>query len=173
MNLYESLPVDYPERSSSLLRARLQWRSSNLPPYAQQVFSSPRLTRSQLAILLVSLAPQLEAFVRGDSPVLSDVDDLPCLREVLTAVRLDLFDIDRLEHRFFPTRAARLEEVRRAVEGLCHILEIEPPVWCEGAEAPAGCSLVSEPVRGEQVAEVVSRLTEAGEAMNERMLGLR
>ncbi len=161
MNLYETLPADNPERTASLLRAKLEWRSSNLPPCAQQVIVSPQLTRSELAILLVSLAPQLETFGGARSPVLSDIVDLPCLRRVLTAVRFDLLAVDRLDHRFFPSRAARPEEVRSAVEGLCRILDLQPPVWCREGGATAGCTLVSEPVRGQQVAAMVSRLIEA------------
>jgi hypothetical protein len=160
MNLYESLPADNPERTASLLRAKLEWRSSNLPLCAQQAIASPRLTRSDLAVLLVSLAPQLEALVGGRSPVLSDIVDLPCLRGVLTAVRFDLLGVDRLDHSFFPFRAARPEEVRSAVESLCHVLDLKPPVWCEEGGVAAGCTLVSDPVRGQQVADMVSQLME-------------
>lgn len=108
----------------------------------------------------MSLAPQLESVGIGRSPVLSDIVDLPCHREILTAVRCDLLAFDRLDHRFFPSQAARPEEVRSAVEGMCRILDIKPPVWCHGEEVTAGCALISIPVRGEQIAELVSRLTE-------------
>ena len=92
--------------------------------------------------------------------MLSDIVDLPCYRDVLTAVRYDLLAIDSLDHRFFPSRAARPEEVRRAVEVMCRSLGIKPPVWCHGEEVAAGCALISMPVRGEQVGELVSRLTD-------------
>jgi len=160
MRLYQLLPADNPQRTASLLRIRLQWRLSNLQECARQSIASPRLTRSELAILLVSLAPQLEAAGGGSSPVMSDIIELPCYRRVLTAVRLGLLNFDHLEHRFFPSRAARPEEVRSAVAGLCHILDLKPPVWCGQAETTAGCTLLSVPVRGEQVAMMVSRLTE-------------
>ena len=160
MASYEALPADHPQRTSTLLRAKREWRNSNLSMCAQQVFVSPLLTRAELAVLLVSLAPQLESFGVGRSPVLSDIVELPCYREVLTAVRCDLLTFDRLDNRFFPSQAARPEEVRRAVEGMCRILDIKPPVWCQGEEVLAGCALISIPVRGDQVAELVSRLTE-------------
>ena len=159
----EALPADYPQRSSSLLRARFEWRSSNLSQCAQQAVASPQLTRSELAILLVSLAPQLAAVGSGSSAVLSDIVDQPCYLDVLTAVRSNLFAVDRLDHRFFPSRSARLAEVHSAVEGLCQILDLKPPVWCQGAEATADCTLISVPVRGQQVAELVSRLTDVTE----------
>ena len=160
MASYEALPANHPQRTSTLLRAKRQWRNSNLSMCAQQVFVSPLLTRAELAVLLVSLAPQLESVGTGRSPVLSDILDLPCYREVLTAARCDLLAFDRLEHRFFPFQAVRPEEVRGAVEVMCRILEIKPPVWCHGEEVTAGCAVISMPVRGEQVAELVSRLTE-------------
>jgi tetratricopeptide (TPR) repeat protein len=161
MDLYDSLPADYPERASSLRRAKQQWRLSNLPPCARQAIASPDLTRAELAILLVSLAPQLET-VEGESPpVLSDIVDLPCYREILTAARLELVAGDPREHRFFPRRPVQPEELRSAVDGLCHVLDLTPPLWCEEAEPGAGCTAVSAPVSGEQVAELVSRLTEA------------
>jgi hypothetical protein len=163
MNRYEALPADYPQRGSSLLRARFEWRSSNLPQCAQQAVASPRLTRSELAILLVSLAPQLVAVESGGSAVLSDIVDQPCYLDVLTAVRCNLLVVDRLENRFFPSRSARLAEVHSAVESLCRILDLKPPVWCQGAEATADCTLISVPVRGQQVAELVSRLTDVAE----------
>lgn len=158
---YGSLPIGEPGRASSLLRAKLEWRRANLSSSAQEAIASPRLTRSELGILLVSLAPQLGAVEGGSSPVMSDILDLPCYLGVVTAVRADLLGFDRLDHSFFPFRTARADEVRHAVERLCHILKLRPPQWCEGAETPAGCIQFSEPVAGEQVAELVSRLTEA------------
>jgi len=160
MASYEALPADHPQRTSTLLRAKREWRNSNLSMCAQQVFVSPLLTRADLAVLLVSLVPQLESVGVGRSPVLSDIVDLPCYREVLTAVRCNLFAFDRRDHRFFPSQAARPDEVRSAVEAMCRILDIKPPEWCHGEEATAGCALISIPVRGQQVAELVSRLTE-------------
>ncbi len=160
MRLYESVPDNEPQRTASLLRAKLGWRRSNLPRCAQQAIASTRLTRSELAILVVSMAPQLEMTRGASSPVLSDIIDLPCYGDVVTAARLGLLDVDRLEHRFFPARAARPEEVRGAVAGLCHLLDIVVPVWCGDTGAPVGCTPLSLPVRGAQVAELVSRLTE-------------
>ena len=161
MGIYESLPAGNLERSPSLLRAKLQWRSSNLPACAQQAIASPRLTRFELAILLVSMAPELEPAAGGSSPMLSDIVDLPCFSRALVVVRLGLLDIDRREHRFFPLRAARPEEVRSAVEGLCNVLDLRPPAWCGEAEAATSCTLISEPLRGQQVAEMVTKLVEA------------
>lgn len=158
MALYDSLPAGHPERDANLRRVKLQWRQHHLPPCARAALSSPRLTRSQLAILLVSLAPQVESFAGGPAPVLSDVVDLPCSRDIVTAARLDLLSSDPLERRFFPNRPARGREVRDAVDGLCHLLGLEAPVWCE--QPAPGCTVLSEPVSGEQLAETLTRLLE-------------
>ncbi len=158
MALYDSLPADHPERQGALRRAKRQWRLSHLPPCARTALSSPELTRSQLAILLVALAPQLESIGGSASPVLSDIVDLPCSRNIITAVRLDLLSSDSLEHRFFPNRTARGAEVRDAVDGLCHLLGLQAPVWCE--EPGSGCTVLSEPVSGEQFTDAVMGLLE-------------
>lgn len=90
----------------------------------------------------------------------SEIVDLCCHREVLTGNRCNLLVVDRLKHRFFPTRATRSEDVRSAIEEMCRILDIKPPVWCHGEDVTAGCDLTSIPVGGKQVADLVSRLTE-------------
>jgi hypothetical protein len=90
--------------------------------------------------------------------VLSDIVDLPCSRDIVTAVRLDLLSSDPLEHRFYPSRTARGDELRDAVDGLCHLIGLQAPVWCE--EPGPGCMLLAEPVSGEQLADAVMRLLE-------------
>jgi len=158
MTLYDALPADHPQRQAKLHRVKLQWRLSLLPACARTALSSPRLTRSQLAILLVTLAPQLETLEGGPPPVLSDVVDLACSSDIVTAVRFDLLSSDPLERRFFPNRPARVHEVRDAVDALCHLLGLQAPVWC--AQPGPGCTVLSEPVGGDQVAETVLRLLE-------------
>lgn len=158
MTLYDSLPADHPERQDALRRVKRQWRLSHLPPCARTALSSPGLTRSQVAILLVTLATQLETIGSSAPPVLSDIVDLPCSRHIITAVRLGLLSSDPLEHRFFPNRKAGGDEVRDAVDGLCHLLGLRAPVWCE--EPGPGCTLLSEPLSGEQLADAVMRLLE-------------
>jgi len=158
MDLYDSLPPDHPQRQASLRRAKLQWRLSNLAPCVRAALASPRLTRSQLAILLVALAPQLGTIGGGAPPVLSDIVDLPCSDEIVTAARLELVGSDPLEHRFYPARPARADEVRDAVDGLCHLLALKPPVWCP--EPGPGCTVLSDPIGGSQLAETVLQLLE-------------
>lgn len=53
----------------------------------------------------------------------SEIVDLCCHREVLTGNRCNLLVVDRLKHRFFPTRATRSEDVRSAIEEMYRILD--------------------------------------------------
>ena len=159
MASYETLPATTRSAPRPFSGPSASAWNSNLSMCAQQVFASTLLTRADLAVLLVSLAPQLEA---EDQQIAGAFRycRLPAPVKILTAVRCNLFAFDRLDHRFFPSQVARPEEVRSAVEGMCRILDIKPPVWCHGEEVTAGCTVISIPVRGEQIAELVSRLTE-------------
>jgi tetratricopeptide (TPR) repeat protein len=161
MDLYESLPEGYPERDADLKRASLNWRLANLPTYVQNALRAPSLSRSQLAVLLVSLAPQIESISGGRVPLLQDIVDLPSYREILTAVRLELLEIDPLEHRFFPDRDITDDEVREAISGLSHLLGQRPPLWCTPeTEDRSSCLDLPVPASGDAVAELVLRIAQ-------------
>jgi len=103
--------------------------------------------------------PQLEAFSGGSVPVLSDIVDLPSHREVLTAVRLDLLEVDPLEHRFHPRRVAEPHEVVQSVDGLCHLLGLETPQWCQSETVvSSSCTALAEPMTGEIMADLILNL---------------
>ena len=161
MDLYDTLPDDFPDKEVALGRTRLRWRLSHLPPHVHDALASTDLSRSELAVLLIALTPQAEAIGGGEVPVLSDIVDLPSHREILAAVRLDLLEIDPLEHRFYPGREVRQEEVRSAVEGLCHLLGLTAPLWCDPDNVLiSSCTAFSSPVTGEEGAEMVVKLVQ-------------
>lgn len=165
MNLYESLPEDRPEKGPGLRRAKLRWRISVMPEYVQEAFSSPELTRSQLAVIVVSSSPQVETLAGGQVPLLSDVMTLPSRDEILTATRLGLIESDRFLDRFHPQRPATANEVRYAVDGLAHLLELQSPRWCGGEIEGEPCIEIVEPVSGPHVSGIVIELaTRKGEA---------
>ncbi len=165
MNLYQSLPDDRPEKGPGLRRAQLRWRVSVLPEYVQEAVSSPGLDRSQLAVVLVTLAPAVETLPGGQVPLLSDVMTLPSQDEILTATRLGLVESDRLLHRFHPESPVTAEEARSAVENLGRLLDLKGPRWCTGDVDNRPCAEFVEPVSGETVAEVViDMVTREGEA---------
>jgi hypothetical protein len=164
MDLYDTLPEDYLDRDTALARARLRWRLSHLPPHVHQALASADLSRFELAVLLIALAPQADAIGGGEVPVLSDIVDLPSHREILAAVRLDLLEIDPIEHQFHPRHKVTIEETQHAVDGLCHLLGVDAPLWCEDDNVVlSSCTALSSPVTGQEVAELVVALVE-GEA---------
>lgn len=163
MERYELLPEGTPGRAEALERARLQWRLSTLPRYAQAALASPEMTRAQLAALLVNLVPTVETLPGGRVPLLSDIVDTPCQREILACVRLGLIDVDELEHRFDPERPVSPEEVQAAVERLASLLGVQAPRWCDPSSVVSStCAAVASPVTGEEVSDVVLQVVRGG-----------
>lgn len=155
MDLWESLPADDPLREESLRRVKLQWRLSVQPPYVHHALASETLSRAEAAVVMVTLAPALEAVEGGSPPVLTDVVDLPMQREILTAVRLDLLEPDPLEPRFHPHQDLTTREARAAVEGLVHVLGWQEPVWCGDDVLPSGCIQLDPPISGPAFAAAI------------------
>jgi hypothetical protein len=85
---------------------------------------------------------------------LSDIVDMPSQQEIITAARLGLIDIDRLERRFYPLRPVTEEEVRTSITRLCGLLEIAAPRWCGDGSADS-CVSFNQPIAGNQVADVL------------------
>jgi len=161
MDRYSALPANYPQRAAALQRVQLRWRLSQLPGYAQQALASQELTRGELAILVVSLVPQVRTFGSGEVPLLTDIVELPYQREILTAVSSGLLSADTLEHRFHPQRSSTVEEARAAVEGLASLLDIPAPTWCApDLVVQSPCTSVSQPVTGRALTEVVLRVVQ-------------
>jgi tetratricopeptide (TPR) repeat protein len=155
MERYSGLPEDTPGRDAALRRAQIKWRLSVLPAHVQAAMSSTRLTRVELAALMVALVPELEAIGGGRVPLLSDIVDLPSQREIVTAVRLELMEVDQLEHRFYPGRELSEDELKIAVVRLADLLDVASPKWCDPLRVLSSCLEVSVPIAGEAVAEIV------------------
>jgi tetratricopeptide (TPR) repeat protein len=153
MQLYQSLPDDDPEKAGGLRRAKLRWRLSVMPSYVSEALQAKDLTREELAVILVSLAPRVETLPGGEVPLLSDIMQLPTQREILAAVRVGLVETDRFERLYYPHRQATATEVRTALDRLGELLQIDGPRWC-GAE-PDPCVAIEQPVAGDRVANLV------------------
>ncbi len=154
MELYSSLPDDRPEKTSGLRAAKLRWRVSVMPDYVREALSAGDMNRSDLAVVIVTLAPVVETLPSKQVPLLSDIVEMPSQREIITAARLGLIDIDRFEHRFHPLRQVTAREVQSAITVLGHLLEIPPPVWCE-EDTTGPCLSFTPPISGDQVADVI------------------
>jgi tetratricopeptide (TPR) repeat protein len=156
MDRYQEVPPDTPGRAEALSRAQLRWRLSMLPRYVQRAMTSEKLTRADLAVIVVALVPQIEAIGGGRVRLLTDIVDLESQREIVTVARLDLMTIDPLEHRFNPTRVVTADEVRAALDRLGTLLGLPSPSWCAVATVvSSNCTNLSEPIRGEDVANLV------------------
>jgi hypothetical protein len=155
MDLYAGLPDGYPDRDRRLRETQMKWRLTHQPPYVKAALHSTQLTRSELAILIAALAPQLEGLANGTVPVLSDIVDEPGRREILTVVRVGIMDVDQLEHRFNPDRIATEHEARLALERLCDLLGRPRSTWCDGTQTSTDCDIMSIPISGAEVASVV------------------
>jgi tetratricopeptide (TPR) repeat protein len=153
MQLYQSLPDDNPGKAAGLRRAKLRWRLSVMPSYVTEALQSQDLSREELAVILISLAPRVETLPGGEVPLLSDIMQLPTQREILAAVRTGLVETDRFERLYHPHRQATANEVRVAVDRLGQLLQIDSPKWCGSGSDP--CVAVEEPVAGDQVASLV------------------
>jgi hypothetical protein len=125
-----------------------------MPEYVHEAVGSTPLDRAGLAVILVSLAPQLETLPGGAVPLLSDIMDLPSQREILTVVRLGLIDSDQLDHRFDADRPVTTGEVHAAINRLSELLALDRPHWCtNGDDSP--CTSLDPPISGGRVAGIV------------------
>jgi len=154
MELFSSLPDDHPEKASGLRAAKLRWRVSVMPDYVRDALSASDMNRSDLAVVIVSLSPVVETLPSKQVPLLSDIVDMPSQREIITAARLGLIDIDRFEHRFQPLRQVTAEEVRSAITVLGRLLKVPAPRWCD-ENTTESCVSFTPPIAGDQVADVV------------------
>ena len=160
MDSYSSLPEDYPERSSALQRAQISWRLTLLPAYAREAMAADQITRGDLAVILVSIRPQLETLQGGPVPVMSDIVDHPGQREIITVVRLGIVMADRRGHRFYPNRIADTETIRGVIERTRLVLGLPTPVWCTETDmVGSACIAMPSPTSGGSIVNAMLDVT--------------
>ncbi|MCP4896490.1 MAG: hypothetical protein GY906_05895 [bacterium] len=157
MDLYESLPEDFPGLSDALHRARINWRIQHLPPYVQKAMASEELNREELAVLLVALAPDAEMVGSRPIPVLPDIVDLETQREILTAVRTGLIETDPLEPRFDPSRTVNSVQLQASAMRLAELVGTQSPMWCNDSPdmVSSSCISVPEKISGQFVVSLI------------------
>jgi len=156
MERYSALPVDYPGREDGLKRTQIQWRLTLLPGYARTSMTALELTRADLAVVLVSVRPQLETLPGDSVPVMSDIVDSPGQREIITVVRLGIMRADRREHRFYPGRPVDMGAVQEAIQRTRALLGLTAPVWCTEPDVlGSDCISISPPPSGGAVVQAV------------------
>jgi tetratricopeptide (TPR) repeat protein len=97
--LYEELGKADPAFREKAAAARFEFQVQNLPAPARRAALSPRLTRAQLAALLVELAPEVrEARVPPGADVAVDVVDRPERAALVRTIGLGFFPVSRDTH---------------------------------------------------------------------------
>jgi tetratricopeptide (TPR) repeat protein len=155
MDRYQAAPVGTPGRDEALRRAKTRWRLSVVPSYVHGALASNQVSREELSVLLVNLVPEVRAMGSGSVPLLTDILDLPSQRDIVTAARLGLLSVDRVERRFDPDRIASIPEIQNAIERLTALVGVPPPVWCGVSNVVSSCLELTAPVDGKDVTDVV------------------
>jgi tetratricopeptide (TPR) repeat protein len=98
-SLYEQLGKSDPAFREKAAAAGFEFRIQNLPATARRAALSPRLTRAQLAALLVELSPEIrEARVPPGADVAVDVFDRPERAALVRTIGLGFFPVSRETH---------------------------------------------------------------------------
>lgn len=98
-SLYEQLGKSDPAFREKALAAGFEFRIQNLPAGARRAALSPRLTRAQLAVLLVELSPDVrDAKVPPGAEVAMDVVDRPERAVLVRMIGLGFFPVSRDTH---------------------------------------------------------------------------
>ena len=156
MDLLGALPDEYPDKGRTLRRAQLMWRISILPGHVHEAINAQAVTREDLAVILLALVPSLEVINGGTTPLMTDVIGLPSQRAILTSTRLDIMSADRVATLFHPKRKVVRIEAQSAIESVCHLAGLSPPLWCEPGMSPGdGCILLQDPIKGMALVEIL------------------
>ena len=97
--LYGDLARSDPAMAEMQEAARLEFQIQNLPPNARKAVAAPRVTRAQLATLLVTLVPEVAtARVPPGAEVATDILDRPERNALVKAIALGFFSVSRETH---------------------------------------------------------------------------
>ncbi len=98
--LYGDLVKGDPAMLEKQASARLEFEVQNLPPRARKAVAAARVTRGQLATLLVTLVPEVaSARVPPGADVATDILDRPERNALVKAIALGFFSVSRETHR--------------------------------------------------------------------------
>lgn len=167
--------------AEQLRRAQFRWRVLNSPESVRRIATSPQVRRSDAAVLLYWLLPQVRTARGGEARIASDVLEHPAREEIVRVVNLGLLSVDETLHTFDPDRAIRRSDLLRALlrvlarppasdscAGAVLTSPRSPEALCQGAAtcalvaSPADC-LAGGPISGEEALELIRRTTERSE----------
>ncbi len=97
--LYRELAKNDPEMEEKQAAARLEFQVQNLPAPVRKAAAAPRITRSELAALLVALVPEVgTARVPPGADVATDAIDRPEGGALVKAIALGFFSVSKETH---------------------------------------------------------------------------
>jgi hypothetical protein len=124
-----------PRMADKLEAAKFRWRLSQLPRPVQEVAAKFELSKSDLAVLLYWLVPDVRNSRPTAGRIATDVLDHPHQEEMVRVVNLGLMDVDPTLHRFFPGSPVRRSAALRSLNEM--LLRFGKGVPCL-KDAPSG-----------------------------------
>lgn len=121
--LVAAKPAD-PLLQTELARAKFSWRLLNAPEQVRGLRDKVVLTRSDLAVLLYWMVPQIRTARPGAAQIASDIVDHPSRDEIARVANLGLMTIDETMHRFSPDAGLRRTD---AVAALLRLISGNAP----------------------------------------------
>ncbi len=158
MELYRRLPLDFAGRCAKLRHAEEQARWQKAPAKVSKALGSPRLSRGELATLIVFYFPQVKEKASAPAPLFEDVVGHPAQEEILVLVRAGIMSGDALTRRFGPSRAVGGRELEAVLQRLAKVLGLPGLSVCPNGTAGNGCVPIPSGERGMSGEDVVSLL---------------
>lgn len=157
-SLYGRLAESDPAFREKANAAGLEFRIQNLPVAARKAALSPRLTRAQLAVLLVELCPEVrDARVPPGGEVAMDVVDRPERAALARTIGLGFFPVSRETHLVGAEAAVSRSEMATHLRRLAALAGGELPCAASLAE----CGILPEGVRQVSGREAVAAIEAA------------
>lgn len=134
--LFRRLPAGVPDRCQKLRQAEERARWHKAPPRVAQAASSSRLSRAELATLLLFYFPRIAEKASGVAPLFEDLVGHPAQEAVLVVVRAGVMSGDPLTRRFGPGRGVTPKELESVLQRLVKVLGLAP---CPEEGGSLGC----------------------------------
>ena len=167
-----------PVLAEKLAAAKFRWRVSLLPRDVQEVAAKGELDKSDLAVLLYWMVPNVRYGRSDTGRIATDILDHPQQEEIVRVVNLGLLDVDQTLHRFSPAAPARRITALRSL--VLVLARFGKGVSCLGAagkgwppqsavcQAAASCNLIpsedecrpTAAVAGGEAVELIRRTLE-------------
>jgi hypothetical protein len=104
-------------------RARFRWRLDLLPAEVKAVARTAEITRSEFAVLLYWLFPQVRYGRSEEARIATDVIDHSQREAIVRVINLGLMDVDPTVHRFEPDAPLERQD---GIEALLRLIEMSP-----------------------------------------------